>query len=252
MPEAEWQTYLALEQAGPRSSPYSGIIPALPPWGNGEVENGSLLQTEDTLISPLHALLSKRRSASHLWHPLSKHALSQLLRLSLSRPTQGPPFRPYPTSGGCDELGILIAARNVEGLSEGAYWASIKETGSLAFAAPLDEHYAAFERRMCPFLGHTPAYPPAALLLILADWRRLAARYENCLLASALWDAGALLQTLHLAATATKVNACICACIQPRLVETWLHLDCQQVGQVGLLALGGRFEESPPFSARSS
>ncbi len=243
MSAEEWQTYLALEQAGPRSSPYSGIVPALPPWGNGEVENGSLLQAKGTLISPLHALLSQRRSASHLWHPLSKRALSHLLSLALSRPTQGPPFRPYPTSGGCDELGILIAARNVEGLSEGAYWASMNETGSLAFAAPLDEHYAAFERCLCPFLGHTPAYPPAALLLILADWRRLAVRYENCVLASALWDCGTLLQTLHLAATATEVNARICACIQPRLVEAWLQLDCRTIGHIGTLALGGPVRE---------
>jgi hypothetical protein len=241
MNETEWQTYLALEHAGPR--PGSSTSPPLPapPWKNGEVESGILPQTAAPGVVALRTLLDKRRSASELWHPLESTALGQMLSLALTRPAQGAPHRRYPTSGGCDELGVLIVARNVLGLDEGAYWAAMKENAAFSFAAPLDRYYAAFECCVCPFLGLTPAYPPAALLLILADWRRLAARYENCLLASALWDCGTLLQTLHLAATATEVNACICACIQPRLVGTWLRLDCQQVGQVGLLALGGQF-----------
>jgi hypothetical protein len=236
MNEMEWQTYLALEQAGPR--PGSSTSPPLPapPWKNGEVENGVLPQTADSGVIALRTLLEKRRSASELWHPLESTALSQVLSLALTRPAQGAPHRRYPTSGGCDELGVLIAARNVPGLDEGAYWAT-SENGAFSFAAPLDEHYAAFERCVCPFLGLTPAYPPAALLLVMVDWRRLAARYTNCLLSSAFWDAGILLQTLHLAATATAINTCLCACVQPRLIETWLHLDCRNIGQVGLIAL---------------
>jgi SagB-type dehydrogenase family enzyme len=238
MNETEWQTYLTLEYAGPRPGSSTSPPPPAPPWKNGEVSSGVLPQTADPGVIALRTLLDKRRSASELWHPLESTALIQVLSLALTRPAQAP-HRRYPTSGGCDELGMLIVARNVSGLDEGAYWAA-SENGAFSFAAPLDDNYAAFERRVCPFLGLTPAYSPAALLLILADWRRLAARYTNCLLASALWDAGTLLQTLHLAATAYEINACICACIQPRLIEAWLNLDCQEVGQVGLIALSGR------------
>ncbi len=118
--------------------------------------------------------------------------------------------------------------------------------GALPYAAPLDERYEAFEQRLCPFLGISPdASPPAALLLVLADWRRLGARYESCVLASALWDCGTLLQTISLAAAASQINARLCACVQPRLVEAWLHLDCREVGQVGLLALGGPPQPPP-------
>lgn len=239
MNETEWQTYLALEHAGPR--PGSSTSPPLPapPWKNGEASSAFLPQTTNPGVIALCTLLDKRRSASELWHPLESTALGQVLSLALTRPAQGAPHRRYPTSGGCDELGVLVVARNVSGLDEGAYWAA-SENGAFSFAAHLDDSYAAFERCVCPFLGLTPAYPPAALLLILADWQRLAARYTNCLLASALWDAGTLLHTLHLAATACEINACICACIQPHLIETWLSLDCRSIGQVGLIALSGR------------
>ena len=244
MLEEEWRTYLALEQAGPRSGPRDVQGGTLPPWGNGDVP-AAWSPPVDTLVSSLHTLLGTRRSAARLWHPLAVATLRQVLSLALARPAQGAPFRSYPTSGGCDELGVLIAARRVEGLREGAYWATTDEAGALSYAAPLDERYTAFERCACPFLELPPAFPPAALLLILADWRRLSSRYANCVLASALWDCGAMLQTLHLAATATQIHACICACVQPRLIEAWLQLDCRNVGQVGLIAFGGRPDLAP-------
>jgi len=239
MREAEWRTYLALERAGPRTGARAQQSPAPPPWGNGEV-SAPWSPAEPAQVAALGDLLAARRSAAHLGHPLDVAALRQVLSLTLSRPAPGRPFRPYPTSGGCDELGILIAARRVQGLPEGAYWAAMDEVGSLPYAAPLDERYEAFEQRFCPFLGIAAgAPPPSALLLVLADWRRLGTRYESCVLASALWDCGALLQTISLAAAASQINACLCACVQPRLVEAWLHLACREVGQVGLLALGG-------------
>lgn len=240
MLEEEWRTYLALEQAGPRPGPRDALT--APPWGNGDIPQGWLPPTSG-LPLPLATLLGTRRSAALLFHPLNVAALRQVLSLALARPEQGAPHRPYPTSGGCDELGVLVAARRVEGLNEGAYWATANEGRTLSYAARLDQNYLAFERRACPFLELPPGETPAALLLIMADWHRLSSRYTNCVLASALWDCGALLQTLHLAATAVEVNACICACVQPRLIEAWLDLDCRNVGQVGLIALGGRADQ---------
>lgn len=99
--------------------------------------------------------------------------------------------------------------------------------------------YIEFERTASAYWGLPASTAPAAMLLVLADWRALAARYTNCVLASALWDCGVLLQTLSLAAAAVGANACIGACIRPTLVGSWLGLDCREFGHVGTLALGG-------------
>lgn len=239
MNEEEWNTYLALANAGPRSGPQGGqVLP--PPWQDGGIFEESFPRSM-SLLSALQTLFSTRRSTSCVSSSLGQADIFRLLALALARPEQGAPFRSYPTSGGCDELGILVVARNVQGLAEGAYWANMISKRKLSYAASLDENYHAFERLACLFLGED--LPAAALLLIFADWQRLTRRYASCVLASALWDAGALLQTLQLSATALAINSCAVACVQPRLVEAWLHLDCQRVGQVGLLALGGAPKE---------
>lgn len=239
MDEAEWSTYLSLQNAGPRSPEIQQFSFARPPWGNGEIGDTEP-QNEVLSVSCLRTLLARRKSAANVSNPLALTELRLMLSLALDRPTRKPPFRPYPTSGGCDELGILIAARSVLGLQEGAYWASTDAQGSFPRVAPLNHAFASFERCVLPFLGLSPAFPPAAILVIMADWRRLSARYVHCVLASALWDCGTLLQTLALTATVTELNARICACIQPQLIEDWLGIDCRVIGQIGMIALGGK------------
>ncbi len=243
MIDSEWQTYLALQEAGPLVQPRPAPGPA--PWEK-QVQQDGLFELE-TALAPaqaLRSLLDGRRSSRMLWNPLDLSDLRQLLSLALLSTTRRPPYRPYPTSGASDELGIVVAARKVRGLEEGAYWVSTHGGGvSLSHAASLDERFAAFELRAAPFQGSSPARPPAASLLILADWRRLGSRYANCVLASGLWDAGTMLQTLSLAACAVDLHACISACVQPRLIEAWLQLDCRDIGHIGTLALGGPVQE---------
>lgn len=137
-------------------------------------------------------------------------------------------------------MGVLVVARNVHDLSPAAYWAASEDGGGLRIAASLEHpDFLEFERTASAYWGLPAGTTPAVMLLVLADWRVLAARYTHCVLASALWDCGALLQTLSLAAAATGVNACIGACIRPRLVGSWLGLDCREFGHVGTIALGG-------------
>lgn len=244
MIDSEWQTYLALQNAGPLVP--TGPAPGSAPWEK-QVKPEDLFE-KDLAPAPgqaLRSLLDGRRSSRILWNPLDLSDLRQLLSLALLSTTRRPPYRPYPTSGASDELGIVVAARKVRGLDEGAYWVSTHGGGgvSLSPAASLDERFAAFERRAAPFQGFNPSCPPAASLLILADWRRLESRYANCVLASGLWDAGTMLQTLSLAACAVDLHACISACVQPRLIEAWLQLDCRDIGHIGTLALGGPVRE---------
>jgi oxazoline/thiazoline dehydrogenase len=243
MIDSEWQTYLALQEAGPLVPPRPAPGPA--PWEN-QMRAESFFKKDPTSApaQSLRSLLEGRRSSRILWNPLNLSDLHQLLSLALLSTTRRPPYRPYPTSGASDELGLLVAARKVRGLEEGAYWVSTHGGGvSLSPAASLDDRFAAFERRAAPFQGFKPSRPPAASLLVLADWRRLGSRYANCVLASGLWDAGTLLQTLSLAAFAVDLHACISACVQPRLIEAWLQLDCRDIGHIGTLALGGPVRE---------
>lgn len=243
MRDSEWQTYLALQEAGPLTHQGSRLAPA--PWEEHIQQEGFCdTAPPSTPAQALRSLLDGRCSSRLLRNPLDRSALLQLLTLALLGSTRRPPYRPYPTSGACDELGLLVAASKVWDLEEGAYWVVTAEGGvSLAHAASLEGHFAAFERLAAPFQGFDPSQPPAASLLILADWRRLERRYANCILASALWDAGALLQTLSLAACAVDLHSCISACVQPSLVEAWLQLDCRDIGHIGTLALGGPVRE---------
>ncbi len=238
MSPEEWHTYLALQKAGPRRpmQQYSLIDPS--PWGSGRISVDERRKGTST-VSSLRNLLELRRSVRELTIPLDLSALLQLLELSLARPAAKPTARRYPTSGGTDELGVLVIARRIEDLSQGAYWATTDPAGVLSAAAPLNDACTEFERHNAPYLGFEPSRPPSATLLVLADWRKLSVRYEHCILASALWDCGILLQTLSLAAAAVGVRSCISACIQPVLVGSWLKLSHEDFGHVGTLALGG-------------
>lgn len=239
MNEMEWQTYLALQQSGLAQPPQAEQLLEDPPWESGEVK-----QDRGVDLSPhvqaFSSLAQRRLSTNDLTYMMDVAPLRLLLALSLARPAERPRSRPYPTSGGLDELGILIAARSVDGLPEGAYWASAGEEHTFRRAASLNGAYEEFEQQACPYLGLAPASPPAAFLLVFADWRTLAARYVQCVLSSGLMDSGALLQTLSLAAGAVGLNACICACIQPVLIERWLKLACREIGHIGTMALGGQ------------
>jgi hypothetical protein len=238
MDALEWKTYLALKCAGPRQRSEEPRLFGLPPWGRGEIADESMEEAE-AAAHALRVVFAQRRSARDLSLPLPIMHLRHILALSLARPPEKPSARVYPTAGGCDELGILVAARRIEGLKGGAYWATTDASGSLLPAAPLEGTFEQFERLALPYLGLSSDDGPAAFLLILADWRKLSTRYEHCILASGLLDAGALLQTLSLAAADTGVNACICACIQPLLIASWLRMDCREIGHIGTLALGG-------------
>lgn len=240
----EWQVYLALEAAGPT---WKAQLPDPPPPWAGEIYGLGLSRPE---TAALRKILEKRRSSRVLWKSLTLATLLEILGLALERPKDRPKSRVYPTSGGCDELGVLVIARNVRDLPAAAYWATGGDADGLKIAASLEHpDYIEFERSACVYWGLPANTTPAAMLLLMADWRVLAARYINCMLASALLDCGTLLQTLSLAAAAVGTNACIGACIRPTLVGSWLGLDCGEFGHVGTLALGGgkaKKEDSVP------
>ena len=244
--DEEWQTYLALESAGPTVTPQG--VTGVPPW-TGEVPAVKLSNPRSV---GLREVLESRRSSRVLWRPLPLSVLLEILYLTLGRPKDRPYSRVYPTSGGCDELGILVVARNVTGLPPAAYWAVGDDRGRLRKAASLENPYfLEFERVASSYWGLPEGATPSAMLIVLADWKSLAARYKNCVLASALWDCGALLQTVSLAAAAVGAKACISACVRPRLVGSWLGIDYREFGHIGTIGIGGGTVQTVANSART-
>src|SRR6266567_7440472 len=117
MLDSEWQTYLALQEAGPLVP--QGPRPGLAPWENRmKPANSFEKESASAPARALRFLLERRRSSRILWNPLDLSDLHQLLSLALLSTTRRPPYRPYPTSGASDELGIVVAVRKVRGLEE--------------------------------------------------------------------------------------------------------------------------------------
>jgi SagB-type dehydrogenase family enzyme len=114
--------------------------------------------------------------------------------------------RPYPGGGACHELEVYLAVRACDGLEPGLY------------------HYDPGEHRLVRVEGGDPAAvrallrdsaivahgaPPAQVLVVLAArFARVAWKYESMAYALVLKDAGVLIQTLYLVATAMGLAPC--------------------------------------------
>jgi len=136
--------------------------------------------------------------------------------------------RPAPSAGARHPCDLhLIAGDNIYGLDAGAY--------------RFDPVSAELER-----LDHPPAGPakaldriedgigarPAAALFLVADLERTFTRYPTGM--SLIWrDAGALLATLHLVATALDLHSCVLGSC-----GTWIDQPPRAI-DLGCLAVGG-------------
>lgn len=232
----EWLTYFNLHEAGPNELTENVLVPA-PPWGNGTPPEIDMYSSD--VANAFKNIVDRRRSSRNLAHEVPRETLFEVLSLALGRPFLRSHSRRYPTAGNCDELGILVVARRVEGLAPAAYWADSEEE-SLKWAAELSREYLGFEEVLCKFFGVTTDESPAVNLLIMSDWRKLERKYKNCVLTSALLDCGGLLQTLSIAAAAVRLRACISMCIQPLLIERWLGISAKEYGHIGTICLGSR------------
>jgi SagB-type dehydrogenase family enzyme len=230
---------LAVQARAADGRPRSSGARALPDIPAPPVEAGQRIELPAPEPSPLGELLDRRASSRELTRPLDAASLGAFLSRSFSRNAGG---RPSPTSGGVDELRAVVLVRRVRGVRPGAYWHD-PDRGELAPIAPA-RHSAALVRhnlgRARWYLGVGPRQAPSVLLLIMAAWDRLLARYENVTLLSGYWDAGALMQTMYLAAADLALPACALACVSPLANARWLGVEPFRMSQVGAFALGGR------------
>jgi len=236
MNEIELLTYLNLENSKPVIN-LNSYTQKIPPWEEGNPPEIKIYP--NSRAADFLNVIDLRRSTRNLYNAITKNDLFKLLNLSLGRPFLRRYFRRYPTSGACDELGVLIIANKVEGIPRAAYWAHA-ENNELKWAADLNDKYLEFEIESCKHFGLTIDKAPSLTFLIFADWKRLEKKYQNCVLASALLDCGGMLQTMSIAAATIHLRACISGCIRPKLIQDWIGLDCKYFGHVGTICFGAR------------
>ncbi|MGH8994349.1 MAG: hypothetical protein ACRDZ7_22805 [Acidimicrobiia bacterium] len=229
----EVRVYERGARAGPKRTGCAGTTTSVP--GRRLEGRGPGIALEaPTARDGGNALLHARRSSRNLWHPLHLGVLSEVLHCALAPRRDG--GRPYPTSGGCDELRFLLLCQRVVPMPPGWYWL----TPDVSRLVPADLRGGQdVLAKVSTFLGLDPERAPSVVMLAFCDWETLSSRYEHCTLLSGLWDWGAALQTLYLSACATGTPACAVAALMPRTLALHLGVDCRAFGHVGTFALGG-------------
>jgi oxazoline/thiazoline dehydrogenase len=188
---------------------------------------------------PLAEVMERRRSLREPGErPLSLAQLGELLyrcvRVREVRPGERDEVssRPHPSGGARYPLELYVAARDCEGLEPGLY--------------RYDAAGHQLERRS----GMTPAVealladakvgsrPPQALITLAARFPRTSYKYESIAYALILKEAGVVLQSLSLAATAMGLASCAVGRGDPDTFERAAATDGAVESSVAELALG--------------
>lgn len=154
-------------------------------------------------------VLEARRSARPVGAEITLERLSELLYRSARAQSHdeehGTSWRPYPTGGAVGELEVYATVERCAGLEPGMYrYDSLEHqlvpiTATDAARARLLDAAAAAQGR---------EVRPAALLTLASRFGRVSWKYEGLAYALMLKNAGGLLQTICLVATAMDVAAC--------------------------------------------
>jgi SagB-type dehydrogenase family enzyme len=163
---------------------------------------------------PFTAVLEARRSLRPCGTtPVDLAVLAEFLyRAARNRELPGPGpdglgwiSRPYPGAGGCHPIEVHVLAHRCTSLDRGLYRYDPAGHGLVALgAAPrrLDQLLAGARRA-----ARLPADPPV-LVILAARFARTMWKYEGIAYASILKDAGGLMQTMYLVATAMGLAPC--------------------------------------------
>ncbi|WP_425043520.1 SagB family peptide dehydrogenase [Primorskyibacter sp. S87] len=183
------------------------------------------------------ALLSRRNSLRRVRdeNHLSADALGSLMGLAAKETTASGKHRhfPYPTAGSSPLFTSVLALShptdNLPALS--AYDATTHALHPIAGdPEPLLQDAAVS-------MGVDKA--PAGLVTLAAHFDRLGSKYGDTAYALVLKNSGVLLQTLHLAATASGLGSCILGGGDSRAFAKLTGYDPRHVGPVGEIALTG-------------
>jgi SagB-type dehydrogenase family enzyme len=195
--------------------PFSGGGAQPPPLRDDDAAR-SCLEIDVHVEQPcpvLDVMAARRSTRTFDTVPLPRNSLTTLLAAALATRetvhlTNGDSlvFRPYMSGGARGELSFLLVARNCDGLSPGVYWylADCQRLRLLdGFASVADGLIALLSNAT----GEDDTLPAAALLIV-ADYDRMAWKYEAIVYATMLRNVGAAYQALGVAAAATGVGVC--------------------------------------------
>jgi SagB-type dehydrogenase family enzyme len=142
--------------------------------------------------------------------------------------------RPVPSAGGAHAADLFLALNPAPaGLPVFARYDAARHA-----LLPIAADPARLLREAAASMGQTGG--PAGLVILSARFARLTWKYGDASYALILKDAGVLLQTLHLAATALGRGSCILGGGNSRVFADLTGLDPLVDGPVGEIALTGR------------
>ncbi len=163
------------------------------------------------------AILEARRSQRTFGRePVHKAVLSEFLYRSTrnTRPPQQPATgamemapigRPYPGAGGCHPLELYIVAHHCADLARDLYRYEPSGHGLVALASS----HADLDRLLSGArAAGAVADDPPVLIVVAVRFARMFWKYEGIGYANVLKDAGGLLQTMYLVATAMGLASC--------------------------------------------
>jgi SagB-type dehydrogenase family enzyme len=233
------------------SRPAAEAPPRTPPNPGSRTPAATPVRIADTLpSSPLAQVLAARRSRRSLGGalPLQPVAclLARVLATSTFDPTAPGPraLARLPSAGGRRPVRVALLALRVNGLSDGSLWGFDPNASVLR---RVDSSEAQDQRLVEAAVAAGSLHgPPAALLLLLADFARTTSRYPAG--AALVWrDAGVVLGGLCLGAEDLGLASCplgTSSCVPPVLAAAAYTATgatpYDTVHDLGMLALGSR------------
>ncbi len=167
------------------------------------------LESASAAEPPFSAVLESRRSSRPVGAEITLGQLSELLYRSARAQghdeEHGTSWRPYPTGGAVGELEVYVTVERCAGLEPGMYrYDSLDH--QLAPVAATDSSRARLLDAAAGAQGREGR--PAVLLTLASRFGRVSWKYEGLAYALMLKNAGGLLQTICLVATAMDMAAC--------------------------------------------
>jgi len=143
--------------------------------------------------------------------------------------------RPYPTGGACYELELYIAINNCRGLARGLYYYDAFRHALSTISAPTS---GLNELLTEAWRASGQQYVPQVLVIIASRFQRVAWKYSGTAYATQLKDAGVLMQTMYLVATAMGLAPCALGTADATLFGRLTQLDLYREGSIGEFLLG--------------
>ena len=194
----------------------------------------------------LTAVLDARRSARrHGAHPPSLSQLAEFLFYSArvrehraadaSLPGFDYTLRPSPSAGACHALELYLVVQHCEGIDAGMYHYDPARHALERLTTSTDHR----DRLMAGVqTGEMTPADAHVLIVIAARFARATWKYEGLAYANLLKDAGALLQTMYLVATAMGLGACALGAGDMNAFADATGLSPWQEGSVAELVIG--------------